>query len=504
MDRIIGTIIETENAIRIMSAIGQAIDHVVDGLPIQPGGGNDANGFAAIFAAVALRDPQLVKQQYAHVIEHIQQRPLLYVPLAKGGNAQQIVAVRARQDAIKDLLRSLSRLGLLEETYGLCQTALAMERNHRVGAGAVTEFDELFKIAFMSMVDSIVLSATKLRRTAATPAGGQRKSEDVRPENVLFECLEMITESMLIMWLEHDQTLRLTVLEKVADEASWKRLVEFIQNYGENLFTQKLLQLGNIRAILHQGVESWLGELIKSPEGEGLAIVRGLQQNLPLAKAVRYVTLILEAVLENYNEYRDYNSTTTQSDRGELLYMLLDFLRIRVRYDRVSWRLRPMVWAHRVLVNQAENKVARMWRRSLAERVGDEADRYLIRFRQLRKKYAMQMMTVHDRLAEKFVHPMQIDRLRSLVRQSVHKPGSAAARRAFDRLERETDQLAGRPTGVGVDLPHWLAALEEEVELLPLPECLRTDAARHCLIPATPLPLAILRERLERLPTRDQ
>ena len=50
---------------------------------------------------------------------------------------------------------------------------------------------------------------------------------------------------------------------------------------------------------------------------------------LPREKAVRYLSLILESIIENYNEYRDYNTTTTQSDNGESLYMFLDFLRLR-------------------------------------------------------------------------------------------------------------------------------------------------------------------------------
>ncbi len=53
--------------------------------------------------------------------------------------------------------------------------------------------------------------------------------------------------------------------------------------------------------------------------------------------AVNLLSVVLEAVIDHNAEYRDYNSTTTQSDRGEMLYMLLDFLRLRVRYDRVCW-----------------------------------------------------------------------------------------------------------------------------------------------------------------------
>jgi hypothetical protein len=224
---------------------------------------------------------------------------------------------------------------------------------------------------------------------------------------------------------------------------------------------------------------------------------------LPINRASAYLTLILEAVLENYNEYRDYNSTTTQSDRGELLYTLLDFLRLKIRYDRVSWRLRPFVWAHRVLVEKSDNKVARKWRRSLAERVGPEARRYLTLFQELQAQYAMQMMTIYERLSERFVQPMDVDRLRSLVRQSLNQANAKDAGRAFELLEREVDQLMRQPVGVGIDLPHWLAALEEEVELGLLPDYLRTDFTRSCLFDFQPIPLAELRERLERLPTRE-
>ena len=59
------------------------------------------------------------------------------------------------------------------------------------------------------------------------------------------------------MWLEHSHTLRLSVLERVADDSAWEELVNFIKRYGHDLFTQQFLHLGNIRAILHQGVEQW-------------------------------------------------------------------------------------------------------------------------------------------------------------------------------------------------------------------------------------------------------
>ncbi len=78
--------------------------------------------------------------------------------------------------------------------------------------------------------------------------------------------------------------------------------------------------------------------------------------------------MAIEAVVENYGEYMDYNSITTQSDRGEMLYTLLDFLRLRASYDRVAWQLRPMMLVHQVLVRCGRDGAAEIWRQAIAQR----------------------------------------------------------------------------------------------------------------------------------------
>lgn len=504
MDRIITTCIETDNAIRLLAASMAAIDYATTGKSLDEHEGpvGDQRALVAVFAAVLLRQPALVARHFDDLVDHLHRQSLLYVPLSKGGDPHEMVSARARQDAIQELLRCLPRLGMYTETHELCGAALAMERNHAVGAGAVTEFDELFKIAFSAMVDVLAQTHRKHFAKVDNEPNARSADEESSPSQSLFDCVELLTESMLLMWLDHSRTLRLSVLEKVSDKSSWNRLVEFITQYGGDLFTQRLLQLGNVRAILHQGADVWLTQLQDSAEGENFAIVRELDRAIPLPKAARYLTLVFEAIIENYNEYRDFNSTTTQSDRGDLLYMLLDFLRLRVRYDRVCWHLRPVTWAHRILVQSHENRVARMWRRSLSERVGPEADRYLEKFQKLRQQYSMQMMTVHDRLAERFIHPMQIDRMRALVPQAMNRPGSRESTRAFEALEREADQLTQQPMGIGLELPNWLAAVEEEVELCTLPKTLRHDVEHPCLIESVALSVNDLREQLENLPRR--
>jgi hypothetical protein len=217
-------------------------------------------------------------------------------------------------------------------------------------------------------------------------------------------------------------------------------------------------------------------------------------------KAAWHLTMILEAVIENYNEYRDYNTTTTQSDQGDSLYMLLDFLRLRARYDRVVWKLKPVTWAHPILVREQKNVVARMWRRSLMERVGDEADKFSSSYNKLRQKYSMQMASVGRRIEGRFVSQMQIDRLRSQVGLAMADPTERPSRRAFSRLTQEAQAFTRNTTGVGVDLPAWLAALEHEVDQFHLPARFRDLDHHRGGLSGAPAAIADLRQQLEKLP----
>jgi hypothetical protein len=521
LEQTINTCIETENAIRHLVAVVQAVNYLID--DEQPGvceleesdSSDDSsaakiaaqvNGGAPVvcaYSALLIKDASMVRKHFSRLTEYLSKQALLYVPLAKGGNPSAIVRARVVQTAILDLLRRLPTLGLFAEAYELTRTSLFMERNNPIGGGAVTEFDEIFEIAYTSMVQTLVESTEQLREQRR--GEGELTDSEIKEESqsVLFDCIQTLTESMLMLWLDHSKTLRLSVVEKVHDRQSWERLVEFVKNYGSNLFTQHFLHLGNIRAILHQGVDHWLTQVEESPKQPDLRLFDELGKVLPRPKAVRYMTLVLESLIENYNEYRDYNTTTTQSDHGDSLYMFLDFLRLRSRYDRVCWNLKPVIWAHRILVNDQENGVARMWRRSLVDKVGSEADRYLEMLEELRSKYSIRMESVARRIEGRFGHQMQIDRLKALVSPAMENPHARKSYRAFDLLKQEAQAFSRTTMGVGVDLPMWLAALENEVEQHLLPQRLRDPGRPTEATEPTRIPIALIKEILEELPHRE-
>ena len=76
----------------------------------------------------------------------------------------------------------------------------------------------------------------------------------------------------------------------------------------------------------------------------------------------------------------------------------------------------------------------------------------------------MKMPTIADRINGRFIRPMIIDRLTALVEPAMREARQSGPHTAFDLLKQEAMALAHEPTGVGLDIPDWLIAIENEVE----------------------------------------
>jgi hypothetical protein len=239
----------------------------------------------------------------------------------------------------------------------------------------------------------------------------------------------------------------------------------FIENYGGDLFTQQFMNLGNLRGILHQGVREYLETLRAQPEpDEPFRLLDDIDVAIPMDEAAHWLGTAIEAVVENYGEYVDYNSITTQSDRGEMLYTLLDFLRLRANYDRLAWNLRPVAVAHETLVRCGRDGAADTWRRAVADRTSHMADEHQKRFDKLCATYGMRLPSIAEHLAERFIRPLEIDRLCSLIRPAIEELREGRPPTAIGQLEEQINRFTQEPLGAGFELPSWLDALEHEVE----------------------------------------
>lgn len=412
-----------------------------------------------VLQAAARGDARAVRADWPALLETLEGQPLLYVPTSKGGSPQRVVASRNLQRVLHRLLAASGRLGLLAETYQLISTIQEMERRHPVGPGAFTEFDRLFETGCRAIVQCLVASSEDWTLQSST-----RRTRGRRSESELIDFLEHAVELLLARWLNHSRNIRLSVLETVTEDSRWQQLKKFIERYGHDLFTQRFMNFGNLRAILHQGTENYLQSLQEDEDEERPRLMEELGTEISPETAASLLELALEAVVENYSEYIDYNSTTTQSDRGEMLYTLLDFLRLEASYDRVAWNLKPVVLAHDVLVRAGRGEAAERWRQAVIRRTGGVAEQHLKRFSQLCQKYGMRLPSIADRLGERFVRPLDVDRLCARVRPAINERRSDEPSASFTQLEEEVAQFTAEPSGVGFDVPPWLEALEEEVQ----------------------------------------
>src|SRR5690606_36005993 len=115
-----------------------------------------------------------------------------------------------------------------------------------------------------------------------------------------------------------------------------------------------------------------------------------------------------------------------------------------------------------ILIRHGRDLAAEMWRDAIAERTRQRADRYLASFARLCEEYGMQLPTIAERLGERFVRPLAVDCLRALAAPAIEAADSEQDNGAFGTLEREIEQLMAEPCGAGLDVPDWIAALEEE------------------------------------------
>ncbi|MGI9456822.1 MAG: hypothetical protein ACR2NU_09680, partial [Aeoliella sp.] len=454
IEQIITTCVQMSDAGRLLRAAG-ASSPLAEGAP--------ASAIARtieILRAVLTGDPTSVKQHWPDFAASLVEQELLYVPLSKGGSPRRIVKARALHGLIHDLLGWLPRLGLVKETCQLLDVAQRMEIEHPVGQGAITEYDRLFENGYQALVRCVVTSADSW--DDQRPGDAQQRPSD----NMLVEALQDLTESQLGRWLRHSRTVRLSVVEKLGDEADWDKFVEFVKRYGGELFTQRFLSLGNLRSILHQGAGIWLSNQEEDLPDEKIALVEELGGGISRELAAEMLTIAIESVVENYREYRDYNATTTQSDHGELLHTFIDFLRLRASYDRWAWRIQPVFLAHDILIRLGRDDAAQMWREAIAERTAETADRYIEGFEELAEEYGMRLPTIAERLGERFIRPLAVDRLRALVAPAIEAADAELDNCEFEALEREIASLIDEPCGAGLDVPDWIAALEEEVTVL--------------------------------------
>jgi hypothetical protein len=462
------------------------------GAPSMPSWGPAA---AQLEAALMQGDAAATRKVLPGFLALFEGEPLLFTALAEGGHPRQILRVRIAQTILRSLSASLPRLGLVRETFHLVRTARTMEQAHPANKG-VSQFNDLFQMAFQSAVEAIVEAAPGW----GPPEQWSTRSTSPKTPNAadaaLAELLEKVGTPFFKLWIDHSQTLRLSYLETVRGDA-WEELRGFIRRYGRELFNTRFMTLANLRGILLRGAGSHLDYLRENQDPlHPVQLVEDLGHTISREKATEFLEIVLHALIENYEEFKDYNTTTTQSDDGENLHLLLDFLRLKATYERHAWNLRPLVMVHEVLVRKNLYSAAKLWREAFIHFNRALAEQHVQELGRLEQTHAMRLRTVADRIQERFVKQLDLDRLCALAGPAMDE-ADRPEHPSFVRLEAELQPYRDSPAGVGLDVPHWLRRLEQEVQRVwNMRSALAALAEHFARVPRRPLAFAELDEQL--------
>lgn len=409
---------------------------------------------ARLCAAVIRRDTTEARKLLPLVQQWMERQPLLYVPLDHGGKPEAILRAQTIQSLIRFLLRELPRMGLLREAWQMLKTAFQMERQWRPEGQAITEFDRLFQLALRSSLTTVLRSSRRWR-------SGRLSNDE------LIDAVTQIFEPYQHLWTKHADTMRLSCVDGIRSDEDWKELEEFIRRYGAELFHASQLTLGNVRAILHNGVGWYLSflEEHQDPLRESRLVEDLRTGRIDRADAEWCLETVLAIVVDRFDRFLEYNTTTTQSDYGEMLFCLIDFLRVETNYDRYAWSLTPMTIVHEMLIRDGHTEAASVWAATFEAQTSELADQHLDELSALEQKYGVLMPTIRDHLNQRFVKPLAVNRMLALVKQSVRDAARGADESAaFERLQTEITSYLENSWGSGVDIPAWLRTLNQEVE----------------------------------------
>ncbi len=470
LNQIIMTLVCLRNARRLLSGFATA--------EVSDKSDDDEQLVAHMYAAVLRRDATAVRQQLPGLFKWLERQPLLYVPFDHGGRPDALLRTQSVQSVIRFLLKQFPAMGLLREGWHVLQAAFRMERRLRPEGQAITEFDRLFHISLRSSLETLLDSARRWRTG--------RFSHDE-----LIDMVSELVDPYQSLWLKHSSTMRLSSVDAIRTGDDLTELSAFIHLYGSELFHASQLTLGNVRAILHNGVDWFLNYL---EENEDPLRPMRLLADLRSAKIDRddaqwCLETIYSVVVDRFDRFLDYNTTTTQSDYGEMFFCLLDFLRVEARYDRDAWNMLPLTIVHEMLARHGRDEAADAWSATFEMQTADLAAQHLAELAMLEKRHGMHIPTVRDHLNERFVKPLAVNRMVSLVGPAVRDAvAGRRSSRAFRRLSTEVNRYLADSFGSGVDVPAWLRTLEHEVDEVTRP----ADGGRPGMEAPLALPSVVL------------
>ncbi len=450
----------------------------------------------ALYRALVVGDGDWIDEHLPGVLKRLRGLPLLYVPFEHGGEPRQVLAAHSLHMILRLLVTYLPAMGRHRETWHVHKTAWSMERESTPGRRLVTEFDRLFRVGLRSALWHIIVSSRSWRRGSFT-------------SRELVQLIGEVLEHYAVLWSQHSTTMRLSSADVLLVENEWQDVERFIAAYGRLVFDTKSMTLGNLRSLARTGPDAFIAQLeqrfsLLPPEetANHRNLLSDLESGVITFEEVdESIGTILEVLVDKFERFNEYNSTTAHSDYGEKLISFLEFLRAEVAYDRDDWQVTPMRIAHEVLLEAGCIDAAAMWEDFLVERTAELGQAHERQLRRLERKHGMRLRSLADRLSERFVRPLVLHRLLSQVGPTMSAESEATRQERFASLRAGIESYGREAAGSVMEIPEWLHQLANEVaaHAHPVSESMEPVAGRGDSTRATTVTtdLKALRRQLE-------
>ena len=103
----------------------------------------------------------------------------------------------------------------------------------------------------------------------------------------------------------------------------------------------------------------------------------------------------------------------------------------------------------------------------------------------------MRLPGVSDRLSERFVKPLLLDRILALVKPAMRDARGGGESEAFGRFKEECEQYLSTTLGSALEPQAWLQSVEEEVQQAETEAALSQEPAGREPPPAARLPISL-------------
>ena len=184
-------------------------------------------------------------------------------------------------------------------------------------------------------------------------------------------------------------------------------------------------------------------------------------------EATDIMEFVYESVVDNFDRFLEYNTTTTHSDYGNRLYCMLDFLRLESLYDRFNWNHIPYQIAHEAAVRFGNDELAGEIEDELAALTREVAENLTDELQDLESQYGVQLPTLHDHINERIVGALAVNSMTARVSRcspGVNGTASETAAENFQVLRQEIADFMERRLGSGIEPPDWMQQLAREYE----------------------------------------